>query len=104
MRTNDHCVWSIPEQIRLWKERVSANCQVFWVNTKDGPGKEPLISTDMKKLIASVPAGCKHNAEDVSLWRFAHQTGARAISCEALTLRDIFPLKCDEDGRMGENF
>ncbi|KAK2939824.1 hypothetical protein BLNAU_25265 [Blattamonas nauphoetae] len=60
------------------------------VKKKDGPGKEPLITTDMDLLLASVHPGTLQGAENRSLWLFAHQTGARSISCEGITLGDVF--------------
>ncbi|KAK2943835.1 hypothetical protein BLNAU_21226 [Blattamonas nauphoetae] len=44
----------------------------------------------MDLLLASVHPGTLQGAENRSLWLFAHQTGARSISCEGITLGDVF--------------
>ncbi|KAK2939852.1 hypothetical protein BLNAU_25241 [Blattamonas nauphoetae] len=38
------------------------------VNKNDGPGKEPLITTDIIRLASSCDAGSKYRAENISLW------------------------------------
>ncbi|KAK2942739.1 hypothetical protein BLNAU_22328 [Blattamonas nauphoetae] len=68
------------------------------VNKNDGPGKEPLITTDIIRLASSCDAGSKYRAENISLWLFAHQCGARSVSCEGITLGDIFVTQREPDG------
>ena len=54
-----------------------------------GRGKQPLCSFDVAELISRIPDTLESKLKDASLFLFALHTGARALTCEAITWGDI---------------
>jgi hypothetical protein len=54
-----------------------------------GGGREPAIVPDVQRIIEHTPEGIPSRAEEASLWLVALSTGARAVTCESVTLQDI---------------
>ena len=55
-------------------------------------GKEPAILADVKRIIDFTPEGLPTKAAEASLWLVALCTGARAITCSNVQLRDILAV------------
>lgn len=58
-------------------------------NPRFGKGKSPMINSDVEYIINTIPLGDKDRAHDASLITFGLHTGARAISCSNMELRDL---------------
>ena len=68
--------------------------------TQSGAGKPPLCSFDVAELIHRIPDGLSFKAADASLFLFALHTGARAITCEAITYDDLMYCETDEKTKL----
>ena len=58
-------------------------------NKLAGKGAEPLILTDLKYIIETIPKKYKHIEMMCSLFLFSMYTGARACTCTSFQLQDI---------------
>lgn len=62
-----------------------------------GKGKDPLVHFDIAALISRIPDEFTSKAEEASLFLFSLHTGARAITCENITLGDIKQVYLNEE-------
>ena len=63
-----------------------------------GTGKPPLCSFDLKELITRIPDSLPSKLLEASLFLFAHHTGSRALTCEAVKVGDIQQIEVDPSG------
>ena len=56
---------------------------------------EPLIVSDVERIIRCIPLGDPALSLDASLFNFAVATGARAISCASIHLEDLTDMSLD---------
>jgi integrase len=63
-------------------------------------GKDAAIASDVAWIIKCIPDGYIYKAEQASLFSFAAQTGARAVSCAFVHLEDIIRAQVHEDGQV----
>lgn len=60
---------------------------------KGGKGKAPMITADVERVVLSTPEKLKTNAAESSLWLLALHTGARAVTCSNVCLKDILGVE-----------
>lgn len=56
---------------------------------KEGERNEPAIDVDVKRIIEFTPEGVVSKAAEASLWLTSLSTGARALTCYNVVVRDI---------------
>jgi len=64
---------------------------------KETDGKEPLLYTDVNKIIKELPDWLYSKYFEASLYLFAVQTGARSITCSKVRLKDLNELLYDKN-------